>query len=77
MVYGCDFGYGMMDYYPFGGSMMLFWIIFWVIVIYVIYKLLSQNTNWFNGSSLEVLKKRYAKGEITKKQFDQMKKDLK
>ena len=78
-TYSPCFGFGMMSYWPYGGWMMLFWILFWVVIIYLIYKLVSNNTNWFafEKNSLEILKKRYAKGEITKKQFDQMKKDLK
>ena len=48
-------------------------------VIYFIVWLVRENTNK-NGSgdkkSLDVLKERYAKGEITKEQFESMKKDI-
>lgn len=67
-----------------GGGMWFGWI-FWVIIIGIIIWLLinqsgrnrNQNQiNPHNESHLDILKKRYAKGEITKEQFDQMKKDL-
>lgn len=78
--YGEHMGYGghMMDY-GFGGIFM--WIIFLIIVGVAVYLIVqSTRPKGFYGPSGEtpkdILKKRYAKGEITKEEFDKMKKDL-
>ena len=70
--------YGMMNY-SYGGIIM--WIIFLVIIGLVGF-LILRNTGFkgFNDSNretpLDILKKRYARGEITKEEFDKMKNDL-
>ena len=66
-----------------GGGLWFGWI-FWIIIIgVVVWLVINQskyrNVNQINPhleSPLDILKKRYAKGEINKEQFDQMKKDL-
>ncbi len=67
-----------------GGGMWFGWI-FWLVIIGVIVWLLinqsnrNRNQNQVNPhleSPLDILKKRYAKGEISKEQFEEMKKDL-
>jgi len=54
------------------------WIILIVAVFYIISRITrggkSKNTN--QVSALDILKKRYVKGEITKEQYDQMKHDI-
>ena len=61
-----------------GWIMMIFW---WILIIGGIIVLV----NWLKKSSggspqnetpLEILKKRYARGEISKDEFDRMKKDI-
>lgn len=69
------YGYG----YGYGGMFMgiLFLIIIAVLVYFVIQFLTTKGRPPIqNESPLDILKMRYAKGEITKEQYEQMKKDI-
>ena len=72
----------MHDFHFFGGGwMMVFWwiliIAVIVIVIRVIMKSNMKQTDSLDKSPLEILKRRYAKGEITEEEYSERKKDLK
>lgn len=58
---------------------MLFWIALLVALVFLIIWLYKNITGKAtkNNSALEILRKRFAKGEITKKQHNSMKKELK
>jgi putative membrane protein len=71
--YGCGFGFG------YGGFFM--WLIFLIVLGVTIYFIVqaTKEKNVIGGTQdtpLDILKKRYAKGEITKEEFDRTKKDL-
>ncbi len=59
-------------------GMHFFWWFFWIILILWAYKTsrkkASQPTK--EDGSLEILRKRFAKGEITKEEYEEMKKTL-
>jgi putative membrane protein len=72
-------GWGMMGW--FGPIMMLvFWAVIVIAVIFFIRWLLVSSRGGISprgeDSALEILRKRYARGEIKKEEFEQMKKDL-
>ncbi len=77
MQYGMmDYGYGMMS-----GGWWIFGLVLWILIIIGIVLLIKYL--WEHGgakaeheSALEVLKTRYAKGEISKEEFEEKKKDL-
>jgi putative membrane protein len=74
---------GMMCGYSSGYGGMLLNIIFWILIIVGVVVLIKwlleqgkiQPTSGAE-SALEILKKRYARGEIDKKEFEEKKRDL-
>ncbi|MCR4313445.1 MAG: SHOCT domain-containing protein [Candidatus Roizmanbacteria bacterium] len=73
------------------GMGWIFMLIFWGVVIWIVISLIKgshgrghmcghdheYDEHEKENSPLEILKERYAKGEIDKKQFEEIKKDLK
>lgn len=71
----------MMNYGTGYGGGMYMWIILLIVIgVGVYFFIQRQNTKGqtttHNESHLDILKKRYAKGEITKEEYEKMKKDL-
>jgi putative membrane protein len=74
-------GPGMMGSFGMGWFMPIFMIIFWVLIIWAIVALIrglssSGNSAKQADSAVEILKKRYAQGEISKQEYEEKKKDL-
>jgi len=75
--------YHMMDYYPFMGFWTsLVWLVVMVVVAYFVYKLIKtekifapQKPSLKNAA--DILDERYAKGELTREQYVQIKEDIK
>lgn len=79
---GWGFGFGWI-------FMLIFMLLFWGLIIWAFFALVRGVSghgggHWHNhnehkhkeSSALDILKERYAKGEITKEDFERMKKDL-
>ena len=57
--------------------MVLLWLLFWSVVIYVLFILVDKIIKELRPqSSIEILRRRYAKGDITKREFEEMRKEL-
>ncbi len=76
--------YSMMDGYSYGAmgyGMVIFGLIFWILIL-IGFVLLIKYLWEHSGakveqeSAIELLKKRYARGEISKEEFEEKKKDL-
>lgn len=76
---GCWLGQGMFLGMPFA---MIMGIVFWLLVIYGLFVFISKmakrgsGTVWKEETPMDILKKRYAKGEIDAEEFARKKKEL-
>jgi putative membrane protein len=65
-----------------GGLMMLIGLVFWgviiALIVWAVTRIIRRGTSTGGGkaSPLDIARERYAKGEITKEQYEQLKKDL-
>ena len=71
-------GFGWWFFFPFG-------FIFFFIVLFIVSRFVfwgwwgwgRRRSYWYgHGEATEILRQRYARGEITKEQYDQMSRDL-
>lgn len=71
-------GYGWFG--PMGGLGMVFWLFFWVALIALLVwgatALISQRAPRNEATPAEILKRRYARGEITEAEYDEAKRAL-
>ena len=77
-------GNGMMYGYHFGMGWMLLGLVFWIFVIVcavlLVLWIIGRSGRGKRGkeedSAMEILNRRYARGEITREQYHEIKKDL-
>ncbi len=75
---GCWWGTGSFFGHPLG---MLFGVVFWLLVLYGLFVIISNVAKRGSGPGqnempLDILKKRYARGEVNAEEFVRMKKDM-
>lgn len=72
------YGGGHMMNFGFGGIFM--WLIFLALAGFIVYIVMQSRKSGDSGPSnetpLDIIKKRYAKGDITKEEFENLKKDI-
>ncbi len=79
---GWMMGPGMMSGYAGMGVMSLVWIVFLGLIIWAIvvgarnHVANSDNLDYASDSALNILKRRYARGEVSKKEYEDKMKDL-
>ena len=65
--------------FPFfgGGWMMIFWAVLLIALIVLVVKALMSSSKDHTGDTpMEILKRRYARGEIDKEEFEERKREL-
>jgi len=70
-------GYGWNSFSTFGWLFMIFFWLLLILSVIALFRYLSKSGSSKEGKTpLDILKERYARGEMSKKEFEEMKKDL-
>ena len=73
--YSDQYGHGFMGFGPFG--MIIFWIFFIMVIIFIVRAFSGKSPRHpVAETPLEILKRRYAAGEITAQEFKEMKAEI-
>ena len=65
----------MMGWFGGGIMMIIFWVLFIVLIVWAVREFGGRNASP-HSRALDILKERYAKGEISKEEFESKKKDV-
>ena len=80
MMYGFgnygEWGAGsMMGWFGGGIMMIVFWVLFIALIVWLVREFGGKSSK-SSSNALDILKERYAKGEINKEEFELKKKDI-
>ena len=81
-VEGCGFTWGWNQMMNFGSGGIFLMFMFAIVIGLIIYFIITNTksnrySGGFSETSLDIIKERFAKGEITEEEFEKMKKALK
>ena len=77
MMHGFGFNFGNSMFLGGGIFMFIFWILIIVLIVSILKGSFMGERQNKNETPMEILKIRYAKGEITKEQYQEIKEKLK
>lgn len=78
--YGTGYGPG---YGPYGGFHMMsplgggLFLVLFLALVFVVLTRVTRKSSGVQESALDILKKRYARGELTREEFERMKQEIK